>query len=226
MTVNDIELSDLNQSNEEIIELIASAIKNALIYGYKIRFLHTITFQLVTLKFKNSNFFKQFFKKLLKSIKLGTDHAKILALFATFYRVLLVSLSKLHKNKKNKLINSFISGFMGGIFVYGGVLNSQWKNFLNNDILTQITLYCMSRVLMAIGKDVGREINRSLLIHNEKKIERIGWIITCGITWGTVMMYYSKDKEFYLQKAMRLSLDFIYGPKIYSWLEAFKYGKR
>lgn len=221
-----MELSELNQSNEEIIELIASAIKNALIYGYKIRFLHTITFQLVTLKFKNSDFFKQFFKKLFKSIKLGVDHAKILALFATFYRVLLVSLSKLNKKKKNRLVNTFVSGFMGGIFVYGGILNSKWENFLNSDILTQITLYCLSRVLMAIGKDVGREINRTFNIQNEKKIEKIGWIITCGITWGTVMMYYSKDKEFYLQRAMRLSLDFIYGPKMYSWLEAFKYGKR
>lgn len=250
-------------------DLLLRAIQNGLIYGYRVRFLHSIAFQLVTIKKSTSGI--NLLEKLWKSIHMGLDHGKILATFAVCYRFVLSwksflkSISK-NKNPTNGLFINFIAGFIGGIFVYGGILNKilnykksgdrkKWISIilsLNDAILTQITMFTLSRLLVAVGRDIARtivlgrnknknsndnkNINNSKIIAKEmEKLTATSWTIACGLIWGGIMVYYQRDRNnttsddkstLYLPRALRISLEFIYGGAKHAWQEAFDYSGR
>ncbi|GMG56222.1 unnamed protein product [Ambrosiozyma monospora] len=270
-------ISTNNQDNDEIdidpmsilLKSVIMAAKNAVIYGYRVRFIHAISTQLVSLNMKKNSkmLYKQLWFRLVKSIKMSLNHGKILAGFAIVYKTLLLILTQcisrtgLDETKKARLkhLVHFISGFIGGSLVYGGLINSQTgSNYFNESIASQITLYCLSRVALSIGRWIGVLLTK-LIYHRitelsnelkndgqhghyhshslkngitiEKlrlfsdKIHKIGWGLNSGVVWGLAMMFYSIDKEFYLQKSLKLSFDFIYGDKMYDWLEVFNYAR-
>lgn len=179
-----------------LVELILRAVQNALIYGYRVRFLHTLTYQIAGIK--SSIGFIDLLKKIWKSIKLGVDHGKILAFYAIVYRSSLMLTKKLRNFEYNRdLLNHFIAGFAGGIFIYGGVLQKLLKKQslnektkpccqtgklapapssslstlienilgLNESIVTQITLYTVSRLVLALGRDLGRIVSEKSTSH-------------------------------------------------------------
>ncbi|GME69889.1 unnamed protein product [[Candida] boidinii] len=298
------ELSNINtEILKQIIGQILTASKNGLIYGYRIRFLHSISLQIFT--FNKSNFKKknllnliyEILNKIFKSVKLALNHGKILAAFAIIYRTVLIILKYSKKlndlnnelddrtdnnnnnnNNNNNSNNSedsklklagldhFIAGMCGGGLVYGGLIDSKFPTF-NSSITSQVTLYCCSRVVLAVGKLTAyhlarvlakREFNSKRKIsninhnshnnhshshinnhHNNRlnksefkelsklkceKIERNSWIIFSMLIWGGVMTIYDRDPNF-LQKSLRLSMEFIYGDKRFGWSEMFNYGR-
>ncbi|ODV84709.1 hypothetical protein CANARDRAFT_176548 [[Candida] arabinofermentans NRRL YB-2248] len=234
---------------QEICKTILNASKNAMIYGYRVRFIHSISIQLLSID-KSQKLYKQIVLKLWKAFKLGIDHGKILSSFAIIYKLMLITLTKLTDNNNNKQsninikhLNNFISGFIGGFIVYGGFINKRKPGMLNDAILKQITLYCLSRVALGLGKFIVKQITKKLITFKRKaaegrhssnyhemkimfnKVESYGRLLSSGLIWGSVMMFYSIDKNFLLQKSLKLSLDFIYGDSIYSWMEAFNYSR-
>ncbi|QPG76369.1 hypothetical protein FOA43_003757 [Brettanomyces nanus] len=223
-------------SSEVLVGSALRAAKNALIYGYKIRFVHAIALQLLSVK-KNQNYWKQFIEKVAKSVRMGLNHGKVLALFALLYKLLFGTLLTLSRETvkgrkseeywtKVKGSIGFISGFISGLLIYGGVLNEHFgKDVLNDRILTQITLYTLSRTILAMGKYLAVRIAGSGKGSRQvKKIEEVSWKVGTAAVWGTVMMFYSIDRKYYLQRAMRISMDFLYGETLYSWMDAFNYG--
>ncbi|OUM51725.1 hypothetical protein BVG19_g848 [[Candida] boidinii] len=298
------ELSNINtEILKQIIGQILTASKNGLIYGYRIRFLHSISLQIFTFNksnFKKKNLFNLIYEilnKIFKSVKLALNHGKILAAFAIIYRTVLIILKYSKKlndlnnelddrtdnnnnnnNNNNNSNNSedsklkltgldhFIAGMCGGGLVYGGLIDSKFPTF-NSSITSQVTLYCCSRVVLAVGKLTAyhlarflakREFNSKRKIsninhnshnnhshshinnhHNNRlnksefkelsklkceKIERNSWIIFSMLIWGGVMTIYDRDPNF-LQKSLRLSMEFIYGDKRFGWSEMFNYGR-
>lgn len=197
--------------------LITKAVQNAFIYGYRVRFLHSAAYNLATLR--TTSELKDIVKKLLKSVKMGVDHGKVLACFAVAYRITHILLKRLKITKGIE----FTSGFTGGVLIYSGILNKLVPGFLNDNILMQITMYTLSRLVIAVGRDLS-------LLFNERSgdVRDFGWIVSCGIIWGGIMQYYRKDTTDggqYLPRALRLSLEFIYGGVKHGWNEAFQYGK-
>ncbi|OWB79564.1 hypothetical protein B5S32_g3791 [[Candida] boidinii] len=299
MTQN--ELSNINSEIlKQIVSQILTASKNGLIYGYRIRLLHSISLQIFSFNksnIKKKNLFNLIYEilnKIFKSIKLALNHGKILAAFAIIYKTVLIILKyskKLNdlnneldddnidnndKNSKLKLtgLDHFIAGMCGGGLVYGGLIDSKFPTF-NSSITSQVTLYCCSRVVLAVGKLTAHHLARYLtkrefnskrkinsINHNNhnshnnshnhnhshnnqninnnnrlnksefkelsklkcEKIERNSWIIFSMLIWGGVMTIYDRDPNF-LQKSLRLSMEFIYGDKRFGWSEMFNYGR-
>lgn len=208
----------MSESNiDPTISIVAKAVQNAFIYGYRVRFLHSAAYNLATLR--TTSELRDILKKLIKSVKMGVDHGKVLACFAVVYRLVHILMRKL-KIKKGV---EFTAGFTGGVLIYSGKLNEIVPGFLNDHILMQITMYTLSRLVIALGRDVA-------LLFNERSgdVREIGWIISCGLIWGGIMQYYTKDTTKggqYLPRALRVSLEFIYGGVKHGWKEAFQYGK-
>lgn len=200
--------------DNELLEAILRAIQNALIYGYRIRFLHSLAYNVATLPRPH-----ELLKGVWKSMRLGVDHGKILAVFAIVFRVVKTVL----KRRVDKPVADFIAGFLGGCLVYGGLVNRR-RRMLNDAILQQITMYTLSRLVLALGRDVA---NAAVPDRYRKKARDMSWTLGCGLVWGGIMLYYRRDggKDEYLPRAMRVSLDFIYGSVPHAWREAFQYGR-
>lgn len=259
-----------------VIPMILKTLKNAFIYGYRVRFIHALAYQLATFRFKSptTNQLKgirvlliDVLTKVFKSAKMGINHGKTLAGFAIVFRSTLALLNTIPNRIKSpsvKLENNYISGAVGGVLVYSGLVNklisrsSKSKSQLirtigdalqfNESILSQITMYTLSRLILAIGRDFSYEvadvINKYQLSNPTKheshpqtlvdpqNVRDIGWMVTCGLVWGGIMMYYRRDgdrkesNKTYLQKALRISLEFIYGETPHAWKDAFDYGAR
>lgn len=275
---------DYNDGKEPVsllMQLVYKTVKNAFIFGYRVRFLHSLAYQLATLKIPASDIpertirilktAKELGWKIWKSIKMGLDHGKVLAGFATVYRLTLLLLNRFNKkdpsdNNNNdepnfanpRLENHFIAGGIGGFLVYSGLLTKISKKLqkrndgvgslaklfeFHDGILTQITMYTLSRLILAVGRDISYQIADLLKVEyanngNSKNknispqaIREIGWIVNCVFIWGGIMLYYRRDidrlekRKEYLQRALRVSLEFIYGGVGHAWKEAFDYGK-
>lgn len=186
------------------MEALFQSIQNAFIYGYRVRFLHSTAYQIASGKGLQG---------LIKSIKLALQHGKILSLFAIFYNI-------------GCYYNHFIGGLLAGMVVHGGMLG----DFVDVGICEQITMYAMSRMIIAVSREIG---NTTSLVGGSdparrKKINDITWMLGSGIIWALIMMYYGRDKKSgkkYLPKAMYSSLEFMYGLKKHNWNEILKYGK-
>lgn len=258
-----------------VIPLVLKTMKNAFIYGFRVRFLHALAYQLATFKFKSpqTHHFKGIglllvdaITRLVKSVKMGLNHGKTLTGFAIVFRSILALLNSITIKTKSrvKLENHYIAGAVGGVVIYSGLINkltlqsSKSKSQLirtignilhfNEGILSQITMYTLSRLILAIGRDCSYElaevINKFQITSQSSSepkppqmvdpqtIREVGWMVTCSMVWGGIMMYYRRDgdrkqnRKEYLQRALRISMDFIYGTIPYSWKEAFDYGGR
>lgn len=186
------------------MDALVQSIQNAFIYGYRVRFLHSTAYQIASGKG---------LKGLVKAIKMALQHGKILSLFAIFYNV-------------GIYYSHFMGGLLAGTIVHGGMLG----DFVDGGICEQITMYAISRVIIAISRDIGNSVlsKYNFDASKRKKINDITWMLSCGLIWGLLMMYYGKDKKSgkkYLPKAMYSSLEFMYGLKKHNWNEIIKYGK-
>lgn len=257
----DDSIGDENGVDTEIWQLMVRAIQNALIYGYRVRFLHSMAYQMATFKLESG--VGGLVAKIWKSVRLGIDHGKVLACFAVVYRGVTALLKRLrrhrHKGDGYDRAIEFGAGFAGGVLIYSGLLRRHLARTkqrrsavlntlldLNEGILAQITMYTMSRVVFAYGRDLAEllvaqrepdERHRKPMV---KHVSEVSWIVTCGVVWGSIMVYYNRDRDtsrrrgpdgssngsMFLPKALRISLEFIYGGARHAWKEAFDYNTR
>jgi hypothetical protein len=226
-----------------IWEVVIRAMQNGMIYGYRVRFLHSMAYQLATLKTNTG--ISGTLAKIWKSVKMGLDHGKVLAIFAIVYRLVRVMVIKIRHRSKGYLTKvdaDFIAGFVGGVLIYSGLMQKLIQKHvkraglrrmlaLNEAILAQITMYTLSRLVLAGGRDLAR------LTVPKERVDRTAawsWIATCGVVWGGVMVYFKRDRDtldersegpLLLPRALRVSLEFIYGGVSHAWREAFDYGR-
>ena len=126
-------------SEKPLIDHIISVLRglrNGIYYGGKVRLVHAFVMMLL---------FKKISKGEIKNVfKLGYEHARNLGLFVLSYKSLCIVLNKLWGEK---LINSFISGFIFGYLIFGKKTPViVWSTQVN----TQIVLYILSRALLAL----------------------------------------------------------------------------
>ena len=235
-------MSGSPKSTSVPIEVYRAA-KNGLIYGYKIRFAHTLALQLLSLG-RGQKRQSRLIRKLWKCVRLGLEHGKVLAVYAIIYKGLLRILggNPKAKDQPRRLATLFLSGFIGGVLVYGGLINKglsrgrsareiitgskhrKHTEFLNERILTQISLNTLSRTIMAGAKNlIERKMKNAagLDISTTNNLENKATLLAIGLIWGTVMMMYDSEQNVLLQKSMKLSMDYIYGERLRSFMEAF-----
>lgn len=58
-------------------------------------------------------------------------------------------------------------------------------------------------------------------ISTTNNLENKATLLAIGLIWGTVMMMYDSEQNVLLQKSMKLSMDYIYGERLRSFMEAF-----
>lgn len=230
--------SPSSSAQEQLVEAVLRAVKNGFIYGYRVRFLHSLAYQLASFHVNdNSNKgagvnkhvetrsrsqLVLLLKKILKAVRMGVDHGKVLASFAVIYKLLLLILNK--TSLFNSKMKHFVSGFIAGVSVYGGLINQNIK-LLNDGMLSQITMYTLSRLAIAIGRDINRSFaNRYNWDKSQQaKFSQQSWTLTCGVVWGGIMLYYANDSSTLLPRALQTSLEFIYGGVQHAWREVFDY---
>ena len=129
-------------------------------------------------------------------------------------------------------INQIYCRSFGSWIVY-----SQHFNFFHGGITHQITLYCFSRVVLALSKILldkylncfqpGFRNYQGELIHykdlnnqQQKKLKNIVynklWKYFAVLTWGLVMLIYDYQPQ-YLQSSLRHSMAYIYDVEMDTW---------
>lgn len=208
-----------------LLEVLRSS-RNGIVYGGKIRFSHALVINLLY----RSGPLKPRLQQVLKATK---NHAEVLAGFAIIYKFavnVLVS-EKIMGTDKLGLVK-FLAGCFGSWVVY-----SQHFNYFNPGITHQVTLYCFSRVLIAVGKILldnylncrqptlylasGELIPYAKLTGNQQKKLRSSvynktWKYFAVLTWGLVMFIYDYQPQ-YLQSSLRHSMAYIYDVEMDEW---------
>lgn len=208
-----------------ILEILRSS-RNGIVYGGKLRFSHALVINLLY----GSGPLKPRLKKVLSATK---NHAEVLAVFAIIYKLALKLLQLPgFLGPKRALMNKFLSGAFGAWIVY-----SQHFNFFHPGITHQVTLYCFSRVMLAMGKIlldkylecfqpkfhratgetiVFRDLSNSQQKKLRNSIYNKSWKYFAVITWGLVMLIYDYQPQ-YLQSSLRHSMAYIYDVEMESW---------
>ena len=166
-------------------------------YGVKVRLPHSVV---MTLLFGQDLSTRD---KLKRILRLVSEHATNLAVFATVYKSLLgflkVSTRHFESNRSEASLSgrperpyhSFVAGAIGGYFVWGRYSSLNY----------QILLYLSSRVLVAAGKHMYRATGQQ---PHPELFRRLSAII-----WGAVMILFEKYPEL-LHPSLKSSMDEIY----------------
>lgn len=202
--------------------------RNGIVYGGKIRFSHALV---INLLYRKGPLLPR-----LKSVLSAThDHAKVLASFAIVYKIvqkLLLREEFLGSNSQSQA--SLLAGAIGGWMVY----SNRYPQLFSLGITHQITLYCFSRVVIALGKVIvdyylhcrqpqfhlartGSPISYSDLSMVQKKrvknsIYNRLWKYFAVLVWALVMFLNDYSPE-YLQSSLRHSMTYIYDVEQDSW---------
>lgn len=127
-------------------------------------------------------------------------HGELLLVFGFCYKLALLQLKNCRKG-----VREFLSGAIGGLLVYSGVLSRY-----NNAISQQITLYCGSRVMLGLGKYLAHLIaSKKVAGVSLDKIQNTAWLVYATLVWATVMCLHAVDPHL-LQKSLTHSMDYIY----------------
>ncbi|KAK9368365.1 Tim17/Tim22/Tim23/Pmp24 family-domain-containing protein [Lipomyces kononenkoae] len=168
---------------------ILKGVRNASIYGGKVRFAHALV---MTFLFRNGSIKD----KMLLVFKATREHARNLATFVFIYKSTLYVLKS--ANGKEHDIDTFIAGLLGGYVVFG----RGGKSSVNQ----QIVLYVFSRVVLGLSKlTVKKKVIPSL--HND--VGSKVWPAFAALCWGLVMYMFRTDPDV-LQPSMKTSMDYIY----------------
>ncbi|EGW29869.1 uncharacterized protein SPAPADRAFT_157987 [Spathaspora passalidarum NRRL Y-27907] len=208
-----------------LLDVLRSS-RNGIVYGGKIRFSHALVINLLY----RSGPLTPRLKSVLEATK---NHAEVLASFAIIYKAAVIILkSEAFLGPKNMRLIKFLAGGFGSWIVY-----SQHFKFFHGGITHQITLYCFSRVLIAVGKILldqylacfqpsfrnyqGDLIKyRDLNNNQQKKLKGLiydkSWKYFAVLTWALVMFIYDYQPQ-YLQSSLRHSMAYIYDVEMDSW---------
>lgn len=219
-------MSILNNSlYRPILEAIRSS-RNGIVYGGKLRFSHALVINLLY----QSGPLKPRLKQVIKATK---NHAEVLAGFAVIYKIACKILANdAALGSKNSGLVKFLAGGLSGWVVY-----SQNFNYFHPGITHQITLYCFSRVMIALCKIIldtflncyqpklyqlnGESIiYKDLSVSQQKKLKLTiynkSWKYLAVFTWALVMFIYDYQPQ-YLQSSLRHSMAYIYDVETESW---------
>lgn len=257
----------MSEAKLDLSVVLCRAVQNGFVFGYRVRFIHALAYQLAGLRTKPGLWLllRDVLQRVWKSMKMGAHHGKTLALYAVVYK--LVMAAWVASGSKADNWSEFVAGAVGGVVVYSGwaaqrssgrtisekasMARQSWvsglfdwlsrTSRLSDPILVQITMYTMSRLVMAIGRDASYTLAGAV---NARRIRNgtpsrldpqtlrdAGWMATCALVWGGIMVYYARDakrgetRKDYLQRALRVSMEFIYGNGKHQWGEMFYYGK-
>ncbi|KAK6202361.1 Tim17/Tim22/Tim23/Pmp24 family-domain-containing protein [Scheffersomyces amazonensis] len=208
-----------------LLEALRSA-RNGIVYGGKIRFSHALV---INLLYRSGPILPRL-KPVLKATK---NHAEVLAAFAMIYKIavkLLIQPTLLGPG--NTRLAKFIGGAFGAWIVY-----SQHFPYFHPGITHQITLYCYSRVSLAVGKilldyylqsrqPMFRNSKGDVLLFNDltskqqlklkNAIYGRSWKYFAVLVWALVMFIYDYQPQ-YLQSSLRHSMAYIYDVELDSW---------
>ncbi|ANZ73902.1 BA75_01184T0 [Komagataella pastoris] len=200
------------------------ASRNGVVYGGRLRFAHALALALV---FKRK---QPIGDTIYKASKLSFEHAWILAAFAIVYKGVLFAVKHVilkHNKASRKKYIHFIAGAIAGLLVYGQPTGGK---LFSRNITHQVTLYCSSRMILAIGKMIAVKLSQSRSsypnatpkVHQQSKrmIENISWYIYSMLSWGCCMYLYQSDPIF-LHPSLRNSLEFMYNNERWKGLKGF-----
>lgn len=205
-----------NPVYSHVLEALRSS-RNGIIYGGKLRFSHALVVNLLY----RSGPYRPRLKQVLSATK---EHSVVLASFAFLYKTVVSILSQDKLLGNNLGLIKFVAGAISGWVVY-----SQHFGVFNPGITHQITLYCYSRVTLAVGKmlvDLYLNCRQPLLtIHGTKlpyreltdqqtrrfkaNIYDKSWKYFAVLVWASVMFIYDYKPQ-YLQSSLRHSMAYLY----------------
>lgn len=212
-----------NPAYRPILEALRSS-RNGVVYGGKIRFSHALVINLLY----RSGPMGPRLKQVLKATK---EHSLVLAAFAIVYKTVLNILRQEKLLGSKQGFSKLIAGAVGGWIVY-----SQHFSAFNPGITHQITLYCFSRVLIAVGKILldlllecrqpkfkihgelvlYRDLNDAQARRLKSNIYNKSWKYFAVATWALVMFIYDYKPQ-YLQSSLRHSMAYIYDVEMDTW---------
>ncbi|PVU99256.1 hypothetical protein BB559_000865 [Furculomyces boomerangus] len=172
----------LDPNNRDVLSVV-KGFRNGMVYGAKIRFPHALVMAFL---FKSGSLSNKI-KFILSATK---EHSMKLAFFATIYKTLRILQRRLFK-QKDDTIATFVSGFVGGYFVFHS----------NTPINNQISLYLFSRIAISVFKKFWHE--------SGLPIPKNGFALFSALCWGCVMVLHANDAK-YLQEGLKSSMDYIY----------------
>nr|AOR51711.1 peroxisomal membrane protein 4 [Phaffia rhodozyma] len=184
-----------NPSYKDYLAILKGA-RNGLVYGAKIRFPHALV---MTLLFHRGDT-KAKANFVYKATK---QHALNLAKFVTIYKTLMLIQKKFNGGKERNL-DTFLSGLMGGYVVFGE------RNAVNE----QIVLYVSSRVLASFLPRIYQAPSHPIDTAAPTTIQPIPpaplpFSLFASVAWGLVMYIFRHNGET-LQAGMVNSMTYLY----------------
>ena len=140
-------------------------------------------------------------QKLSAIFKATRQHAKNLATYVTIYKTALFLLRSLNDGKQ-KPLDSFLAGLLGGYVVFGE----------NNNINQQIVLYVFARVAMGTAKVIANTAHTEkspLSFTNSPSVRSAAWPLFASLCWGAVM-YLHVEHVKDIQPSLAASMNYLY----------------
>ncbi|KAI9761960.1 MAG: hypothetical protein M4579_000743 [Chaenotheca gracillima] len=187
---------------------ILKGARNGAVYGAKVRFPHALV---MVFLFRSGSLRS----KLALIIKATRQHARNLALFATFYKsTMLLQRRLLSDANKQASWHPFVAGLVGGYAVFGRGIQSS--------VNQQIVIYVFARVVLALAKMAfgntaggnapagtrGAGAGRSGLLTKEG-VTRNAWPVFASLSWACVMWIFNTEPET-LQPSLKSSMKYMY----------------
>ncbi|KAF4551033.1 Hypothetical protein D9617_15g043870 [Elsinoe fawcettii] len=189
---------------------LVKAIRNGIVYGTKIRFPHALV---MVFLFRSGTFRE----KALQVFKATRQHASNLARFALIYKTTCLVLRSTHPRNKERSLDTFLGGLIGGYYVFGTSKNS---------VNQQIVIYIFARVVLGlaklsiqppgdnalIGAQYGGRGGMGVIKINDELRERIrkaAWPVFASVSWATVMWLFRWYPDM-LQPSLKSSMTYIF----------------
>jgi len=212
-------MSDLMKSLEATLErivldpkyhdilMLVKAVRNGIVYGAKVRFPHA----LVMIFLFRSGTLREKVRLVYKATR---QHARNLGLFALVYKSSMLALLAVKSGKEGHY-DTFLSGLMGGYWVFGRSIKSS--------VSQQIVIYVFARVVLATAKLAVQPRGEAVsavngggggfeLISDPRVKEWLiknGWIAFASLSWASVMYMFRWHPET-IQPSLRSSMHYIY----------------
>lgn len=173
---------------------ILKGARNGFVYGVKVRFPHALIMAILFGRGDWSSRLRTIFKA-------TRQHALNLAKFVTIYKSLMLVQKKANSNKERS-IDSFVAGLIGGYFVFGD------RNAVNE----QIVLYVCSRVVASFIPRAASPYSMSSTASSPVKPvppNARHFSVFAALCWGLVMYLFNERGET-IQPGMFNSMTYLY----------------
>jgi len=185
-----------NPIYHDVLAILKGA-RNGFVYGVKIRFPHALVMSIL---FGRGNWNARA-RAIYRSTK---QHAFNLAKFVSIYKTLLLLQKKLN-NGKERNIDTFVAGLIGGYIVFGD------RNAVNE----QIVLYVISRVLASFLPRMNEPYRLSTGTSSSASVvkpippDSRYFTVFAALSWGAVM-YLFRHRGETIQPGMFHSMVYLY----------------